>query len=101
MINIRKLLQKICKKKPSYKSYSEMPDALIFLFFVMSALPTAYWMFVVNKVFEPYAIAVNATGFNMAGVVATIIMLGLALQVWFFGCIAKRTGGLLYDRWFL
>jgi|GEM_PF-6076539 len=86
--------------RPIYKTWESMPDNFLFLFFVLSSLPEFYWAYVLKQLCSPYIEAVNSVGFNFIGVIVTFFMLAFALQAWVFRCIAKRTGGLVYDRWF-
>lgn len=85
---------------PKYRKFEAMPDSLLFFLFVTSSLPALYWGHIVVSLTPPYIETVNQMGFNLAGIVITVVMLFLAINSWFFGCIAKRTGGLIYERLF-
>lgn len=99
-MKLLKDLSNVIKNRPIYPTWEVMPDGLLFFFFVTATLPASYWNYVVGKLYVPYIDAFNQAGFTLMGAVISIVMLGLALQAWFFTCISARCGKLVFDRWF-
>lgn len=93
-------LKEIIQRRPIYKTWEAMPDGLLLFFFVSSSLPAIYWGYVLTKLYPLYIDAFNEAGLTLIGAVVSLLMLVLASQVWFFGCISKRSGELIYGRWF-
>ena len=100
---MKKLIAKIKQywiKRPAYKTLKSMPDSLLFLLFWLSLFIAFYWTDSLQQVWPLYIEAVNSAGFTFTGIIVTLIMFALALNVWFFGFLAKKTGDLLYGRLF-
>lgn len=93
-------LKNIIQKRTIYQSWEAMPDGLLICFFVSSSLPATYWGYVLMKLYPLYIDAFNEAGLTSVGGFGSLVMLVLASQVWFFGCISKRSGELIYGRWF-
>lgn len=93
-------LKNIIQNRPIYPTWEAMPDGLLLFFFISSSLPATYWGYVVKNLYPLYIDAFNEVGITTLGVVISVIMLILASQVFFFGCISKRCGELIYGRWF-
>ena len=100
---MKKLIAKIKQcwiNRPIYKTLKSVPDSPLFLLFWSSLFIAFYPAYVLQQVWPLYIEAVNSAGFTFTGIIVTLIMFALALLVWFFGCLAKKTGGLLYGRLF-
>ncbi len=93
-------LKDIIQNRPIYLTWEAMPDGLLLFFFISSSLPATYWGYVLTKLYPLYIDAFNEAGLTIIGGVMSLVMLVLASQVWIFGCISKRSGELIYGRWF-
>ena len=88
------------KSRPHYPTFEEMPDRLLFVLFILAALPACHYGYILSQTYGPYVEAFNQAGMTGKGLLATFLMAGLALQTLFLTWTAKRTGDLLYKRWF-
>lgn len=101
MKNYIAYIKKCIANRPIYLTYEDMPDKLIMLLFVLTVLPTFHWTYGLSTLYGPYVDAMNEVGlFSWRGLLASFFMGGLALLVLFSGAVSRRTGGLLYERWF-
>ena len=93
-------LKYMIQNRKIYPTWEAMPDGLLLFFFISSSLPATYWGYVLTKLYPLYIDAFNEAGLTLIGGVVSLVMLVLVSQVWFFGCISKRSGELIYGRWF-
>ncbi|RUM94719.1 MAG: hypothetical protein DSZ28_01690 [Thiothrix sp.] len=75
-----------------------MPDGWLFVYFLASIPPASYWAYVVSQLYAPYIDAFNEAGFTLMGLLMSAIMVALVFKAWFFSCVTKCTGSLIYER---
>lgn len=91
---------KMWKQRHRYLTWAEMPDKVLLFFFLGASGPCWFWSYVTAELAPKYLESSKVVGFSFAFVIMSIIMLMVAMQACLFGCVTKRSGELLYERWF-
>lgn len=82
------------------KNFDEFPSWLVGGLGVMAFLIAGYLGLLLGDVVPDFIREVNRSGINVEALELGGLLSVFGLALWFFGCIAARCHGILYQRWF-
>ncbi len=97
---ISEILSRKSKLIGRYKTFESMPKWLLFVLFVTSTFIAYYWCTVLSDIAPQYFVIANNYGISFQGYALGFLLCLIAVKAIYFGFIAKRTGGLIYDCYF-
>ena len=95
---LNKFASWISKRRKS--SFDEFPSWAISVQGVIAFLVAGYLGLLLGDVVPEFVKKVNELGISTAALRPGILLGIYSLALWFFGCIAARCHGILYERWF-
>lgn len=84
-------------KMRSYPTFEAMPSKYLLMIFVF---PACYMRPHISELWERYKAILHALGLTWQVLNITFMMVIIAFSCFLCACVARRTGGLLYQRWF-
>jgi hypothetical protein len=82
------------------KRIDQRADWQVAVLGICSAIPALYWALTLKDITPHLIQATNQTGITLQASTMWLFV-GLAgVQIWFFGCVAKKCGDTLYKRMF-
>lgn len=78
----------------------ELSDWVLAPLGAISFVIAGYWTMAISEVLPSLVRLTNQTGFTWVGFAIFAFLGGLALSVWFYGCLATRCHSILLERHF-
>lgn len=82
------------------KEFSELDSMVLVLLGCSSFLVASYWGLMLATVIPGLVQATNEYGLPPLAIGIWLLLSVYSAIVWYFGCIASRCHGVLYERWF-
>ena len=97
-----KILDGVVRKLTNAKKsrFSESSDWVVAITGLMAFFIAGYWGLMLGDIVPNAVKKSNEVGFTPDGILLAVFLSGFGLLFWFFGNIAARCNGILYERWF-
>ena len=92
-------LKKLRAKYPK-RTLDEVHTVILALIGALAFIVATYYGFILNKHIPSLIDATNTEGITVMAIGLWSIMGIIAIVMWFYGCIAARCHGIIYDRMF-
>lgn len=93
-------LSRLLRRWPRRTPYGSLSVGWLWFFFLGAGLPALYAGTVISRVAPPLIEATNRVGLTMQAFGLWLVVGVLGAATLYFGAVARRCGGLLYDRHF-